>query len=135
MYAGLSGSVVQGIIVLVCDGAAWHKSKALVVPQNIVLTGIPPYTPEMNPIEQVLRKIPTQGFHNEIFPLLNKAVDRLCQTINTLSNDTVVSITQENGYMQSLTEGSISYKPADFGLIHSAVSLPLIGIIGHAPVK
>ena len=43
----------QDQILLVCDGAAWHKSKTLKVPANITLLGIPPYTPEMNPIEQI----------------------------------------------------------------------------------
>ncbi len=40
-------------ILLVCDGAAWHKSGNLLVHANIHLFHIPPYTPEMNPIEQV----------------------------------------------------------------------------------
>ncbi len=43
---------LNNLCLLVCDGAAWHKSKTLKVPENITLLGIPPYTPEMNPIEQ-----------------------------------------------------------------------------------
>ena len=49
----LSMSYPNDIIILVCDGAAWHKAKALIVPENIRLVFIPPYTPEMNPIEQI----------------------------------------------------------------------------------
>ncbi|MDD6489492.1 MAG: IS630 family transposase [Clostridia bacterium] len=49
----LSIAYPNDIIVLVCDGATWHKSKGLKIPDNIFLTFIPPYTPEMNPIEQV----------------------------------------------------------------------------------
>ena len=41
------------MIMLCCDGAVWHKSKTLQVPENIALFYIPPYTPEMNPIEQI----------------------------------------------------------------------------------
>lgn len=40
-------------ILLCCDGAAWHKSAKLDIPDNIRLFFIPPYTPEMNPIEQI----------------------------------------------------------------------------------
>ena len=40
-------------ILLACDGAAWHKAKALIIPKNIRLLFIPPATPEMNPIEQI----------------------------------------------------------------------------------
>ena len=48
--AELSKQYPDDIILLVCDGAAWHKSKTLVCPENIQLLSIPPYTPEMNPI-------------------------------------------------------------------------------------
>ena len=53
----LSKQYPQDQILLVCDGAAWHKSKTLIVPENITLLSIPPYTPEMNPIEQIWNEI------------------------------------------------------------------------------
>ena len=83
-------------ILLVCDGAAWHKSKTLDVPDNITILHIPPYTPEMNPIEQIWREIRTQGFKNEVFQTLKKVVDRLCDTINNLTPETISSITLRN---------------------------------------
>lgn len=49
----LSEKYRDDIILLCCDGAAWHKSAGLELPDNIVLFHIPPYTPEMNPIEQI----------------------------------------------------------------------------------
>lgn len=40
--------------VLVCDGAGWHQtSERLIVPDNITLLRLPPYAPELNPIENV----------------------------------------------------------------------------------
>ncbi len=83
-------------ILMVCDGAAWHKSKAMVVPNNIKLLNIPPYTPEMNPIEQIWRELRTQGFRNEVFSTLEKVVDRLCVTINNLTPETISSITKRD---------------------------------------
>lgn len=80
-------------ILMVCDGAAWHKSKGMNTPDNITLLHIPPYTPEMNPIEQIWRELRTQGFRNEVFPTLEKVVDRLCETINNLTKKTISSIT------------------------------------------
>ena len=80
-------------ILLVCDGAGWHKSKDLVVPENIHIHHIPPYTPEMNPIEQIWREIRTRGFKNEVFNTLDDVIDRLCLTIASISVDTVKSIT------------------------------------------
>ena len=45
----------QDMILLICDGASWHKSKWLKIPKNIKIIHIPPYTPEMNPIEQICK--------------------------------------------------------------------------------
>ena len=39
--------------VMVLDQAGWHGSAALVVPDNITLVPLPPYSPELNPIERV----------------------------------------------------------------------------------
>jgi len=40
--------------VLVCDGAGWHqRSGRLTIPENITLLPLPPYSPELNPMENV----------------------------------------------------------------------------------
>lgn len=39
------------VIILLMDGAGWHKSKQLEVPENIQIFPIPPYTPELQPVE------------------------------------------------------------------------------------
>ena len=80
-------------ILVVCDGAAWHKSKTLILPENIELFYLPPATPEMNPIEQIWKEIRKRGFKNEVFPTLEKVVDRLCDTIISLTNADITSIT------------------------------------------
>ena len=41
--------------ILVLDGAGWHSSKDLVVPANITLLTLPPYSPELNPVENIWR--------------------------------------------------------------------------------
>ncbi len=47
--------VAQGAhAVLVLDGAGWHQaSEKLIVPDNITLVSLPPYAPELNPMENV----------------------------------------------------------------------------------
>jgi len=89
----LSKAYSNDYILLPVDGASWHRSKGLIVPGNIRLFYLPPATPEMNPIEQIWKEIRKRGFRNEIFPTLEKVIDRLCDTICSLSNDTVKSIT------------------------------------------
>ncbi len=92
----LSKEFRDDVILLCCDGAAWHKSKALMVPENIVLFFIPPYTPEMNPIEQIWKELRKRGFKNEIFSTLEKVVERLCDVICSLTPEVVHSITGRN---------------------------------------
>ena len=40
-------------ILMVMDGAGWHRAKALRVPNNMALIFLPPYSPELNPAEKV----------------------------------------------------------------------------------
>ena len=98
----LSKTYSNDYIIMAADGAAWHKSKELKIPENIEIFHIPPYTPEMNPVEQIWRELRTQGFKNELFTTLEKVVDRLCDTINSLSNSVVKSITNRNWISEML---------------------------------
>ena len=92
----LSKQFPDDLILLCCDGAAWHKSKKLQIPENIELFYIPPYTPEMNPIEQIWKELRKLGFCNEVFATLEKVVDRLCDTICALTYDSIRHITGRN---------------------------------------
>ncbi len=51
----ISTQVSQGArAALICDGAGWHQlGGELEVPDNIVLLHLPPYCPELNPMENV----------------------------------------------------------------------------------
>ena len=53
-FAEISRTVAKGAhAIIVLDGAAWRGSKALQLPDNISLLPLPPYAPELNPIENV----------------------------------------------------------------------------------
>jgi hypothetical protein len=51
----ISTQIAPGsIAVVICDGAGWHqRGKELIVPDNIRLLALPPYSPELNPMESV----------------------------------------------------------------------------------
>jgi hypothetical protein len=38
-------------ILLLMDNAGWHRSKELEIPENIQIFPLPPYTPELQPVE------------------------------------------------------------------------------------
>jgi len=96
----LSAAYPKDYILLSLDNAVWHKSKTLEIPDNIRLFYLPPRTPEMNPVEQIWKEIRKRGFKNTLFQTLNKVIDRLCDTCNSLSKDTVKSITGRDWILQ-----------------------------------
>ena len=89
----LSREYKEDYILLVCDNAGWHKSKGLEVPDNTEFLHIPPYTPEMNPIEQIWDEIREKHFANKFFSSLRQAEDKLCDAVGSLLEETVSSIT------------------------------------------
>ncbi len=65
--------------VVILDGASWHKSHGLVVPSNITLLALPPYSPELNPVERVWHYLRSHWLANSIFPSLANIMDA-CET-------------------------------------------------------
>ena len=53
--------------LVVLDGAGWHRSKALEVPDSVSLLRLPPYSPELNPVETVLQTLKARHFANQVF--------------------------------------------------------------------
>ncbi len=64
-------------VVLIVDGAAWHKSDGLDVPDNITLIILPPYSPELNPIERAWRYIRSHWLSNRVFKDLGDILDAI----------------------------------------------------------
>jgi len=87
------------IIVLVCDGASWHKNPEI-VPHNMIIVNLPTGSPEMNPMEQIWREIRSQGFGNLILPSLLAVLQRFSETVRSLSRDTVKSISGRDWILQ-----------------------------------
>ena len=69
------------------DGAGWHKSKQLPVPERLRLELLPPYTPECNPTEHVWDETREKGFANQFFADLAGVEVRLETELLLLLND------------------------------------------------
>ena len=50
--------------LLVLDQAGWHKSQGLLVPENIELVYLPPYSPELNPVERLWQWLKRHSLRN-----------------------------------------------------------------------
>jgi transposase len=53
--------------VLIWDGAGFHTSKGLRVPQNVTLLQLPAYSPELNPIENLWHYLKSHFWSNRAY--------------------------------------------------------------------
>ena len=61
-------------VVLVLDRAGWHVSKGLVLPDNITLLHLPPYSPELNPVERLWLYLKSHFLSNRAYTDYNHIV-------------------------------------------------------------
>ena len=74
-------------IVMVLDGAGWHTGHALQRPANMRLLPLPPYAPELNPVEHVWDELREKHFHNRVFDSLDALEDHLEASLLALEHD------------------------------------------------
>ena len=79
--------------VLVLDGAGWHASKDLMVPDNVTLLILPPYAPELNPVENVWQYLRANKLAITVFDGYADIVDKCCTAWNFFANDTAAIAT------------------------------------------
>jgi len=74
--------------VLILDGAGWHQSGSrLRVPDNISLLGLPPYCPELNPVENVWEFLRGNYLGNRVFDTYEAILDACCNAWNAFLSD------------------------------------------------
>ena len=71
-------------LIMQVDGAAWHCSKGLVIPENLRLITQPAHSPELNPIEHLWEEIRENHFYNQVFDSIEAVMDKLCFGLNEL---------------------------------------------------
>ena len=73
--------------VLVLDGAGWHRSKTLAVPDNISLLSLPPYSPALNPVENVWQFLRANWLAISVFDDYAAIVDACCLAWNRFATN------------------------------------------------
>lgn len=68
-------------LLMVLDGAGWHRARDLLIPENMHLVFLPPYSPELNPMEHVWEEIREKWFPNLVFNSLEAVEDRLVEAV------------------------------------------------------
>lgn len=87
----ISAQVAPGAhAVLVCDGAGWHQNgKRLIVPDNITMLRLPPYAPELNPMENVWAYLRTNKLCALVWDSYDAIVDACRSAWHFLVNDPI----------------------------------------------
>lgn len=74
-------------IVMVLDGAGWHKNKTLPIPDNIRLLSVPSYSPELNPVEHLWDELREKHVHNHAFDSLDALENQRVDALRSLENN------------------------------------------------
>jgi transposase len=74
-------------ILMVMDQAGWHRAKDLQVPSNMKLVWLPPYSPQLNPVEHLWEEIREKWFANEVFASLKAVEWRLAEALAFLEKE------------------------------------------------
>ncbi len=85
--AEIGAAVTPGAhAVLVLDGAGWHRSGGrLRVPANVTLLHLPPYSPELNPVETIWAYLRSNTLSNRVFDTYDTIVNACCDAWNWLA--------------------------------------------------
>jgi transposase len=78
--------------IVVMDQAAWHKSEMLTVPENITIIHLPPYSPELNPVERLWQYIKNNTIKNKVYSTLEELENVIYNFIKNLDISTIKSV-------------------------------------------
>ena len=74
-------------VIMIADGAGWHRSDSLVQPENMRLVKLPPYAPELNPVEHLWDDLREKSFHNRVFKSIDALEDHLEVSLRNMELD------------------------------------------------
>tara|TARA_Y100000310_G_scaffold335936_1_gene419204 strand:- start:39 stop:1097 length:1059 start_codon:yes stop_codon:yes gene_type:complete len=77
----------DSLAIILMDRASWHTTEALIVPKNIWLMPLPPYSPELNPMEQVWQQLRKIKLSNLCFSNYEHIVNTCCEAWNTFCDE------------------------------------------------
>ena len=60
------------------DKAGWHTAGDLVAPDNLSLVFLPPYSPELNPIERLWLHLRDNRLSHRVFRTTDEIIDSCC---------------------------------------------------------
>lgn len=87
--------------IIILDNGAFHKAKRLLIPDNIGLIFLPPYSPELNPAEKIWWLLKKQ-INNKVFKTMEELQTAMEFSIaNKLTTQQIKSITGYQVYLNA----------------------------------
>ena len=77
----------QEYILMIYDGAPSHSQSALTIPGNMMIETLPPYSPRLNPAENIWDEIREKFFDNFVFGSMEAVEDKLVEALLYLENN------------------------------------------------
>ena len=81
----------QEFKILLLDNGAFHKAAKLIIPKNIALLFLPPYSPELNPAEKIWWKM-KRAFSGKLHKTLDNVSSFIANEVKILSSSMLKSI-------------------------------------------
>ena len=74
-------------VAMILDQAGWHGARALNVPANITLVPLPPYSPELNPVERIWLHLKARFLSHRLLHDYDAIVDAACTAWDRLCDE------------------------------------------------
>ncbi len=84
--------------IVVMDGAGYHHRAAVTIPDNLSILTLPPYAPELNPVENVWEFLRQNFLSNLVLDDYDAILDACCSAWNKLVSlpDQIRSLTHRD---------------------------------------
>jgi transposase len=90
MLSEMAERYPNNYLLVVCDGASSHKISSEGLPSNVRLKSLPPYSPQLNPQENIWDDMREKFFYNRAFNSLDGVEDKLIEACNHYENNLAI---------------------------------------------
>lgn len=90
----------ESLNLLVLDNGRFHRAKSLKIPENIVLLFLPPYSPELNPIERLWQDIKAKLF-TQTYKALEDMQAKVTEILQNYCDAAIAKLTQFSHFIDA----------------------------------
>ena len=88
---------------MLLDRGKFHQAQSPKVPYNVVPVFIPPYSPELNPIERLWEDIKAE-IADELYPTIQALMDTVASIIKRYTKEAIQSLTSYTYLIEAVSD-------------------------------